>query len=177
MTHIRWSCCNVAFDWHFIDWNISWRIGKYKCTHLILNFESTKECWYLLLKFVQGSFLDESAGLKKKEENLIIATATPKAKLTSTASWNKKVTKLVYEFYGMTVLADVWDKLCCDFIFKINFQAFFISIKLTYSIYLQQQQTTIWIFIWTNKMWVRFKSNPGLLYVIFQYVISEFRVP
>lgn len=37
-----------------------------------------------------GSFLDESAGLKKKEENLIIATATPKAKLTSTASWNKK---------------------------------------------------------------------------------------
>lgn len=47
-------------------------------------------------KFVQGSFLDESAGLKKKEENLIIATATPKAKLTSTASWNKKVTKLVY---------------------------------------------------------------------------------
>lgn len=56
---------------------------------------------------MQGSFLDESAGLKKKEENLIIATATPKAKLTSTASWNKKVTELVYEFYGMTVLADV----------------------------------------------------------------------
>lgn len=60
-----------------------------------------------MLKFVKGSFLDESAGLKKKEENLIIATATPKAKLTSTASWNKKVKKLVYEFYGMTVLADV----------------------------------------------------------------------
>lgn len=56
---------------------------------------------------MQGSFLDESAGLKKKEENLIIATATPKAKLTSTASWNKKVKKLVYEFYGMTVLADL----------------------------------------------------------------------
>ena len=40
---------------------------------------------------VQGSYLDESAGLKKKEENLIIATATPKVKTTPTASWNKKV--------------------------------------------------------------------------------------
>ncbi|XP_022335537.2 exosome complex component 10-like [Crassostrea virginica] len=37
-----------------------------------------------------GSYLDESAGLKKKEENLIVATATPKVKTTPTASWNKK---------------------------------------------------------------------------------------
>ncbi|XP_048746314.1 exosome component 10-like isoform X2 [Ostrea edulis] len=38
-----------------------------------------------------GSFLDESAGMKKKED-LIIATATPKVKQISTASWNKKST-------------------------------------------------------------------------------------
>ncbi|XP_061184893.1 exosome complex component 10-like [Saccostrea echinata] len=37
-----------------------------------------------------GSYLDESAGLKKKEEDLIIATATPKVKQASTASWNKR---------------------------------------------------------------------------------------
>ncbi|KAK3105991.1 hypothetical protein FSP39_010385 [Pinctada imbricata] len=39
-----------------------------------------------------GNYLDEAAGIKKKEDNLVLASATPK--LTNSASWNKKTSSV-----------------------------------------------------------------------------------